>query len=72
MSQPPGIATPLHRHHNEAEAFYLLDGEITYVAGEETYELSAGWFMYLPRGLRSASGGTDRPASSHSLSRAVS
>lgn len=51
VTQPPGIATPLHRHHNEAEAFYLLDGAMTYVAGEETYELAAGWFMYLPRGL---------------------
>lgn len=51
VSQPPGIATPLHRHHHEAEAFYLLDGEMTYVAGEERFELTAGWFMYLPRGL---------------------
>lgn len=51
VTQPPGIATPLHRHHHEAEAFYLLEGEMTYRAGEETYELTAGWFMYLPRGL---------------------
>jgi quercetin dioxygenase-like cupin family protein len=51
VTQPPGIATPLHRHQNEAEAFYLLDGEMTYVAGDETYELAGGWFMYLPRGL---------------------
>jgi quercetin dioxygenase-like cupin family protein len=51
VTQPPGIATPLHRHHNEAEAFYLLDGQMTYQAGEATYELAAGWFMYLPRGL---------------------
>jgi len=51
VSQPPGVATPLHRHRHEAEAFYLLDGEMTYVAGSDTYELSAGWFMYLPRGL---------------------
>lgn len=51
MTQPPGVATPLHRHHHEAEAFYLLDGAMTYLAGETTYELSAGWFMYLPRGL---------------------
>ena len=51
VTQPPGIATPLHRHHNESEAFYLLDGQMTYVAGDETYELAAGWFMYLPRGL---------------------
>jgi quercetin dioxygenase-like cupin family protein len=51
VTQPPGIATPLHRHHNEAEALYLLDGQMTYLAGEQTYELAAGWFMYLPRGL---------------------
>jgi len=51
LTQPPGVATPLHRHHHEAEAFYLLDGQMTYVAGDQTYELSAGWFMYLPRGL---------------------
>jgi quercetin dioxygenase-like cupin family protein len=51
VTQPPGIATPLHRHSREAEAFYLLDGELTYRAGEQTYELTAGWFMYLPRGV---------------------
>lgn len=51
VTQPPGVATPLHRHHHEAEAFYLLDGEMTYRAGEQTYELCAGWFMYLPAGL---------------------
>lgn len=51
VTQPPGIATPLHRHRNEAEAFYLLDGRMTYVAGEEIHELAAGWFMYLPRGV---------------------
>ena len=51
VTQPPGIATPLHRHQHEAEAFYLLEGQMTYVAGEETYELAAGWFMYLPKGV---------------------
>ena len=51
VTQPPGIATPVHRHHHEAEALFLLDGEVTYLAGEETYELAAGWFMYLPKGV---------------------
>lgn len=51
VSQPPGTATPLHRHQHEAEAFYLLEGEMTYRAGDDTYELSAGWFIYLPRGV---------------------
>jgi quercetin dioxygenase-like cupin family protein len=51
VTQPPGIATPLHRHRDEAEAFYLLEGELTYRAGEDVHELDAGCFMYLPAGL---------------------
>ena len=51
VTQPPGIATPLHRHTRESEAFFLLEGTMTYRAGEETYELAEGYFMYLPRGL---------------------
>ena len=51
VTQPPGIATPLHRHTREAEAFYLLEGEMTYRAGEEDYDLRAGCFMYLPQGI---------------------
>jgi len=51
VTQPPGIATPLHRHTREAEAFYLLEGRMDYRAGDEDYELYAGCFMYLPAGL---------------------
>jgi quercetin dioxygenase-like cupin family protein len=51
VTQPPGIATPLHRHTKEAEAFYLLEGRITYRAGEQDFELYDGCFMYLPQGL---------------------
>jgi len=51
VTQPPGVATPLHRHTREAEAFYLLDGRMDYRAGNDDYELYAGCFMYLPAGL---------------------
>jgi len=51
VTQPPGVATPLHRHAREAEAFYLLDGRMDYRAGDDDYELYAGCFMYLPAGL---------------------
>jgi quercetin dioxygenase-like cupin family protein len=51
VTQPPGIATPLHVHTREAEAFYLLEGTMTYQAGEELYRLSAGDFIYLPKGV---------------------
>src|SRR5437868_11439972 len=42
----PGGATPLHVHHTEAEAFYLLEGEMTYQAGEDVFELRTGSFVY--------------------------
>lgn len=51
VTQPPGTATPLHRHSNEAEAFFLLQGTMTYRAGEEVFHLSTGDFIYLPVGL---------------------
>jgi quercetin dioxygenase-like cupin family protein len=51
VTQPPGIATPLHRHTHEAEAFFLLDGTMTYRAGEDTYHLGSGDFLWLPAGL---------------------
>jgi quercetin dioxygenase-like cupin family protein len=51
VTQPPGIATPLHTHAREAEAFYLLDGTMTYRAGEEIFHLGVGDFIYLPLGV---------------------
>lgn len=46
-----GDATPLHRHLNEDEAFYVLDGEIVAVAGDDERRAKAGSALFLPRGL---------------------
>jgi quercetin dioxygenase-like cupin family protein len=51
VTQPPGIATPLHRHTREAEVFYLLEGHLTYRAGDDVHELTDGWFIFLPAGV---------------------
>lgn len=51
VTQPPGIATPLHVHSREDEAFYVLDGTMTYRAGDDVHQLAAGSFIYLPRGI---------------------
>ena len=51
VTQPAGIAPPLHVHTREAEAWYLLDGTLTYQAGEERVELEPGGFIFLPQGL---------------------
>lgn len=45
----PVSATP-HIHHDREEAFYVLDGEVTFLAGRERVEASAGWFLLVPRG----------------------
>ncbi len=51
VTQPPGTATPLHRHTREAEVFYVLAGTLVYEAGGTRYDLAAGSVMYLPRAV---------------------
>ncbi|MBX3069908.1 MAG: cupin domain-containing protein [Thermomicrobiales bacterium] len=51
VTQPPGIATPLHRHTHESEAFFIIEGQMTYRAGDDVYRLTAGDFIYLPAGV---------------------
>jgi mannose-6-phosphate isomerase-like protein (cupin superfamily) len=49
VTQPPGSASPLHVHTRETEAWLLLDGTMTYVAGADTFHLAPGDFIYLPQ-----------------------
>lgn len=51
VTQPPGIAPPLHVHAHEAEAFYVLEGTMVYQVGEDLHHLAAGSFIYLPQGV---------------------
>ena len=46
-----GGAPPPHIHHKEVEAFYLLDGEMTFFAGGQTLPAQAGSTALLPIGL---------------------
>src|SRR6185437_7482166 len=48
VSEAPGSAAPLHVHHGEAEAFYILQGTIELTCGEENVTASAGDFVYTP------------------------
>ena len=48
---PPGHATPYHLHHIEDEAFYVLDGEFTFVCDGTKTVVSAGGYIFLPRGV---------------------
>jgi mannose-6-phosphate isomerase-like protein (cupin superfamily) len=49
VTQPPGQASPLHVHTQEAEAWFLLEGTMTYRAGEQLVRMGGGDFIYLPR-----------------------
>ena len=68
VTQPPGVATPLHRHTREAESFFVLEGELRYRAGDGTYgsARAASSICRAPCRTRSGSWGRPRPASSRS------
>jgi mannose-6-phosphate isomerase-like protein (cupin superfamily) len=42
ITAPPGLEAPLHVHYTEDEGFYVLEGGVTIIVGEETVELAAG------------------------------
>lgn len=42
---------PLHVHHNEDEAWYVLDGAMTFYVADEVLDAPAGTFVFAPRGL---------------------
>jgi quercetin dioxygenase-like cupin family protein len=44
-----GSAAPLHVHHGEAEAFYIVDGEIELTCGKQVLVARAGDFVYAPK-----------------------
>jgi len=48
-TEPPGGGAPLHVHHREAEAFYILEGAIQLTCGGETVTAHPGDFVYTPK-----------------------
>jgi mannose-6-phosphate isomerase-like protein (cupin superfamily) len=60
---PPGGGPPLHVHTREEEAFYILEGEITFTVGEEQVVATAGMFANMPVGTpHSFKNESNRPA----------
>jgi quercetin dioxygenase-like cupin family protein len=48
---PKGFGTPLHRHEEDDEAFYILEGEMTfYLGNEQPVQGSTGSFVHIPGG----------------------
>jgi quercetin dioxygenase-like cupin family protein len=51
LQQPPGTEPPPHIHHQEDEAFYILEGELAVTCGDQTFRAAPGAFVFLPRGV---------------------
>ena len=48
---PPQAGVPPHIHHQESEAFYVLEGEFELITGGNATEAGAGEFVLVPRGV---------------------
>ena len=46
-----GDAPPLHVHENEDEAYYVIEGELTFFLGDQSLAASAGAFIFAPRSI---------------------
>jgi quercetin dioxygenase-like cupin family protein len=49
ITEPPDQAAPLHVHHREDEAFWMLEGSATFEVGGQTIEARAGDYLFGPR-----------------------
>ncbi|MSQ40647.1 MAG: cupin domain-containing protein [Dehalococcoidia bacterium] len=52
IAPAPSGGAPLHIHTKEDEAFYVLEGALTYQVGEQTVEAVAGTVLHVPRGVK--------------------
>lgn len=51
---PHSLGSPPHRHHNEDEYFYILDGDVSVLVGDEERVAPRGTHAALPRETRHA------------------
>jgi len=45
---PPGFSPPLHMHHVEDEAYYVLEGQVRFKVGNREFDVGAGGYAFLP------------------------
>ena len=51
FEQPGGTEPPPHIHAKEDESFFVLDGEMAVMCGDDRFTATAGSFVFLPRGI---------------------
>lgn len=47
---PPRYIAPLHKHYDDDEAWYVLEGTLHVKVGEDVVEAKAGSAVFVPRG----------------------
>jgi mannose-6-phosphate isomerase-like protein (cupin superfamily) len=47
----PGFGPPLHIHQNEDEHFVVLEGSVSFVCGDRTFNATAGTAFTVPKGV---------------------
>jgi mannose-6-phosphate isomerase-like protein (cupin superfamily) len=48
---PPRGGFPLHVHHQEDEAMFILEGEYEIQCGDQVIRATTGTFVFLPKGI---------------------
>ncbi len=51
VTEPPGVSGPRHVHHREDEAFWVLEGAVTFEIGDTTIVAHAGDYVFGPRDI---------------------
>lgn len=51
QTMPPHYSVPLHVHREEDEAWFLLDGDITFHCGERRLHVERGGWIFAPRNV---------------------
>ncbi len=47
---PPRLIAPLHLHHHDDEAWYVVEGTLRILVGDKEIEARAGAGVFVPRG----------------------
>jgi quercetin dioxygenase-like cupin family protein len=47
----PEAGPPPHAHHGEEETFFLLEGQMVFTVGGQTYDADPGATIYVPRNV---------------------
>lgn len=49
---PPGVVAPPHVHDAEEEAFFVLEGDLVFLLGDDEIDAPPGTYVYIPPGVR--------------------